>query len=104
MSFRVGFTLAVVLLFALATALIEVPTSLGVRVPRPAIGQPDLSGSERIWRVWWRARDDLIDVSAQWLVTSGLLVLLAIFAVGMATAIWLVTGPQRDDDVLPRDG
>jgi hypothetical protein len=101
---RTVFTLIVGLLFAVAVALIEVPTSLGVKVPRPDFGQPDLSGSERIWRVWWRARDDLIDVEPQWLVTGGLIALLVVFAAGMLLAIWLVTGPPTSDDTTPADG
>jgi len=115
---RVIFTLAIAAVFAFAVCLVRIPTSLGVKVPRPStdttgnettttiasIAEPDLSGHEYIWRVWWQARDDLINVEPQWLVTGGLIALLAIFALGMLLAIWLVTGPPTGDEVPAPDG
>ena len=104
LSSRTLYTVVVGLLFVLAVTVIEVPTTLGVKVPQPVFGEQDLSGRERIWRVWWRARDDLIDAEPQWLVTAGLIALLAVFAVGTLFAIWLVTGPPSSDDTDPADG
>ena len=104
LSSRTLFTVLVGLMFALAIAVIEVPTSLGVKVPQPVFGEQDLSGRERIWRVWWRARDDLLDAEPQWMVTAALIVLLLVFAVGTLLAIWLVTGPPTAYDTNPADG
>lgn len=117
-SSRSIFTLAIAAVFALAAVLLRIPTSLGVKVPRASTdttgnettttisstAESDLSGHEYIWRVWWRARDDLIDVEPQWLMTGGLIALLAIFAGGMLLAIWLVTKPLSDDDFALPDG
>ena len=97
-------TLAIAASFAIGAAIVQVPTSLGVEAPRPVFGEPDLSSSEYIWRVWWRARDNLINVNPQWLVTGSLLALLAVFAAGTLAAIWIVTGPPTDDDLTTTDG
>lgn len=105
---RLAFTAAVGAIFAVAIAFVRVPTSLGVQAPEPAsfFVERDLSGREYIWRVWWRARDDLIDVNPQWVVTAGLVAMLALFAVGAILAIWLVTKPIpiSDDEAAPADG
>ena len=92
--------------FAAFVGLVKVPTTLGVKVQQPNSStiEPDMTGKEYIWRVWWRARDDLIDFSPQWIVTAGLIALLAIFAAGMLLAIWLVTGPAKESDLTPTDG
>lgn len=104
-AIRKVITFGMAALFAAAVTFIRVPTTLGVQVPRPEtlFTEPDLSSSEYIWRVWWRARDDLVDVDPQWLVTAGLLAILAVFAAGMVTAIWLVTGPLTGEDLAPSD-
>ena len=104
LSPRLVTTAVIGAIFAAIVGLVKVSTSLGVMVPEPVLGQPDLSGSEYIWRVWWRARDDLIDVSPQWLVTTGLIALLTIFVAGMLLAIWIVCGPPTSDDITPTDG
>jgi hypothetical protein len=105
-SARAVVTLTIAAIFAAVIAFVRLPTSLGVKVPRPEtiFTEPDLSGREYIWRVWWRARDDLIDAQPQWLVTGGLIALLAIFALGTLLAIWLVTGPPARDKASTRDG
>jgi len=88
-------------LAAAAATWITVPTTLGVKVPETAISgfdqtSIDLTGHERIWRVWWRARDKFIDVHPQWIVTAGLIVLLAIFALGVLAAIWIALSPETE--------
>lgn len=105
-SARAVVTLTIAAIIAAAIAFVRVPTSLGVKAPRPEtiFTEPDLSGREYIWRVWWRARDDLIDAQPQWLVTGGLIAILAVFAFGMLLAVWLVTGPPTRDEAPTRDG
>ena len=103
---RLAVTVAIGVLLAVAVALVRVPTSLGVKVPEPATfaTEPDMTVREYIWRVWWRARDDLIDVDPQWLVTAGLIALLVVFAAGTLLAIWLVSGVPADEDIARADG
>ena len=56
----------------------------------------DTSGNEQIWRVWWRARDDYVQLDQQWLVTLGLCMLLAVFVIGVLAAIWIALSPQAE--------
>lgn len=74
-------------------ALLRVSTHLGVKVVEAATTRSgsipsnlDFRGSEYVWRVWWRARDDLIDVSPSWLLTVVLLAGLVVFVVGIFAA------------------
>jgi hypothetical protein len=88
-------------LLGAAASWISVPTTLGVQVPETAISgiDPslvDTSGHERIWRVWWRARGEFIELDHQWLVTAGLIVLLAVFAIGTMAAIWIALTPGSE--------
>jgi hypothetical protein len=92
---------AVIALFGVIVSWIYVPTRLGVKVPETAIpgidaSTIDLTGRERIWRVWWRARDDFIEMDPQWIMTIGLIVLFAIFALGVLAAIWIALSPETE--------
>jgi hypothetical protein len=86
---------------AAVVAFLRVPTTLGIKVPETQIrgldpSLIDVSSHERVWRVWWRARGDLIDVDPQWLLTAGLIVLFAVFVVGTLAAIWFALSPERE--------
>jgi hypothetical protein len=90
---------------AVALSFVQVKTTLGVQVPETRIigidpSLVDLSGQEPIWRVWWRARGEIVDVEPQWLVTTALTALLAVFAVGILAAIWfaLSVEPEQIDE------
>ena len=88
-------------LLGAAASWISVPTTLGVQVPETAIpgidpSLVDTSGNERIWRVWWRARGEFIELDHQWIVTTGLIVLLAVFAIGTMAAIWIALPPGSE--------
>ena len=81
-------------------ALIRVPTYLGVKVEGTVgIGgiEFDKAGHERIWRVWWRARDDLFDVSPQWIFTSALIMLLVLFVTATLAAVWIAMSTNATD-------
>jgi hypothetical protein len=87
-----------VLVISAALMLVRVPTTLGVTVPETQIfgfdpAGADPSSHEHIWRVWWRARDDFISVHPQWLLSAGLLALLALFVIGLLAAIWFALSP-----------
>jgi hypothetical protein len=84
-----------------ALMLIRVPTTLGVRVPETQIfgydpSLIDTSSHEHVWRVWWRARDDYLTVHPQWTLSAGLLVLLALFVIGLLAAIWFALSPVAE--------
>jgi hypothetical protein len=79
-------------------AMIPVPTTLGVKVPETSMpgidpSQVDTSGNDQIWRVWWRARDDMIDASPQWMLTVVLTLLLALFVIALLAAVWFALAP-----------
>jgi hypothetical protein len=89
---------ALVLLAGAALMVIRVPITLGVKVPETQISgyDPsliDVSSHEHVWRVWWRARDDYLAASPQWLLSAALLVLLAVFVIGLLAAIWIALSP-----------
>ena len=56
----------------------------------------DKEGREHVWRVWWRARDNIIerDSTAFVAVYVGLIVMFALFS---ALALWIALAP--DDQV-----
>lgn len=88
-------------------ALIRVPTHLGVKVEeanRTAAfntGLQDYRGSEYLWRVWWRARGDFVDVNPSWLLGLALIVGLAVFVVGVFAAYRIALSVPSD--AAPRD-
>ena len=90
-----------VLVIGAAGMLLRVPTTLGVKVPETRIpgldpSLIDTSSNEHIWRVWWRARDDYLTVHPQWLMSAGLLVLLALFVIALLAAIWFALSPGTE--------
>ena len=92
---------ALVLLIGAALMLLRVPTTLGVQVPETRIlgldpSLIDTSSHEHVWRVWWRARDDYLTASPQWLLSAGLLVLLAVFVIALLAAIWFALSPVAE--------
>ena len=95
---------ALVVIAGVVLAMIRVKTSLGVKV-RPtytvAGDYYDKTGREYIWRIWWRARDELFDVHEQWVVTIGLLTLCAVFAAALLGAIWIAMSPDNAHSVIP---
>lgn len=85
-----------VLVAAALIALVRVPTYLGVEAPIY-----DKRGNEYLWRVWWRARDDFVDVSPSWLLGAALLVGLVVFVVAILAAYRVAlsipsSAPPRD--------
>jgi hypothetical protein len=92
---------ALVLVIGAAVMLLRVPTTLGVQVPETRIpgldpSLIDTSSNEHIWRVWWRARHDYLTVHPQWLVSAGLLILLALFVIALLAAIWFALSPGTE--------
>ena len=96
-----------VLVAAALVALVRVPTHLGVKVvevnpdSEATLPSSDFRGSDYLWRVWWRARDDMVDVSPSWLLGLALLVGLVVFLVGIFAAYRLAlsipsSSPPRD--------
>lgn len=87
--------------WALATSLFiafalvwRVPTYLGVEAPAW-----DKSGTEYVWRVWWRARDSMVQVEPGWLFTLFYLGAATLVVVAGSFAMWLilVRGAAEDD-------
>ena len=79
---------------------IRIPTSLGVKVVATAgLGgiEYDKTGHERIWRVWWRARDDIFEVHAQWLLTAAFIAMLAVFLMCTLAAVWIALSPEESE-------
>ena len=99
---------SVTLLLTVATfALLRVPTHLGVKVEEASSTSRfrqmvlDKSGNEYLWRVWWRARGEFVDVGSSWLLGVVLLAGLAVFVVGIFAALRIAlsipsTQPSRD--------
>jgi len=83
---------ATVLVTAALVVLTRVPTHLGVKVveanlnAEATLTTSDFRGSDYLWRVWWRARDDMVDVSPSWLLGVALLGGLVVFLVGIFAA------------------
>ncbi len=84
---------ALTVTFAMAVvALVRVPTHLGVKVveanqnSQSALTSSDFRGRDYLWRVWWRARGDFVDVSPSWLLGLALIAGLAVFVVGIFAA------------------
>jgi hypothetical protein len=44
----------------------------------------------------WRARDDYLTGHPQWTLSAGLLVLLALFVIGLLAAIWFALSPVAE--------
>ena len=96
-----------VLVTVAAVALLRVPTHLGVKVEE-ANGTSrfrstvlDKSGNEYLWRVWWRARGEFVDVNPSWMLGAALLAGLMVFVVGIFAAYRIAlsipsTQPPRD--------
>lgn len=93
-----------VAVFAAFSTLGRVHTHLGVK----AVAW-DKDGREYVWRVWWRARDDIIDLNPAW-VFSGFYVVMIVAFLGLsALAFWLALVPIDRDcqsvtsvDLAPR--
>jgi hypothetical protein len=87
-------------------ALIHVPTSLGVKVPEAIdlygiTTTVDKSGNDAIWRVWWRARDQIFDLHRQLPMTIGLLLLLTTFVTCLLGCVWFALSiPVSDPESI----
>ncbi len=81
-----------VLTFAIWTVFGTVHTHLGVKAP-----EWDKDGREHIWRVWWRARDDMVstDSSAFVVLYIGLTLALVLLS---AVALWIAVVPADPRD------
>lgn len=83
---------ATVVVAAALVAFVRVPTHLGVKVVEAnadsevVLTASDFRGSDYLWRIWWRARDDMVDVSPTWLLGVALFVGLVVFLVGVLAA------------------
>ena len=99
-----------ILLFAGFVLLLKVNTYLGVKV-RPtfvSIGgivseQYDKRGQDYVWNVWWRARNEMLSLGPSWGFTLLMLVLVALFVLGSALAIWIAMVPDEPGTVEPSD-
>jgi uncharacterized membrane protein len=92
----------VTLLAALALlALTRVTTYLGVKVVEARgsnsyIPPAYFRGREYIWRVWWRARDDMVDISPSWLLGAALILMLVAFGAAVIAAFRLALAIPPD--------
>ena len=89
---RWGIWLATVVGLALFAGFARVDTYLGVEAPRW-----DKRGEEYVWRVWWRASDDLISVSPSWLLDVALIGAAILFAALLALGLWLLLVSDREE-------
>lgn len=80
--------------FVAFIAVSRVNTYLGVEAPTY-----DKRGREYVWRVWWRARHDVMDAGPSWGFSLVLLVLVALFLLGCVLALWIALVP--DDPAAP---
>jgi hypothetical protein len=88
--------------FALFIVVAKVHTYLGVKV-KPTItsiagfetSKMDMNGHEHVWRVWWRARHEMLSLGPNWGFTA-LLTLLGLLFVGLCVlAIWVALVPNE---------
>jgi hypothetical protein len=86
--------LALVVAFIAWTFLAKVHTHLGVKAV-----EWDKNGREHVWRVWWRARDDIIDSDSSACIGLYTILILAFIALSMlALGVALVA----DEPARPR--
>ena len=86
-------------------ALVRIPTTLGVKVPGMVdlygITSYDKSGKDAIWRVWWRARDQIFHTHRQWAISAILASLLVIFVASALACVWFALAiPVPESDAV----
>lgn len=92
---------AIVALSMVIAALWRIKTLLGVEALTEIGTNPDGSpiydkvGRDAIWRIWWRSRDEFISVDPQWVLTAGLVALLAVFGLALLAAVWIALSPDQ---------
>lgn len=76
--------------FAVFTGVSRVHTRLGVEA-----FPWDKNGREYVWRVWWRARDNMITVDPPWVFTAAFFALVGLFVVFSVLAFWIALVPDE---------
>jgi hypothetical protein len=85
-------------IFVVFIASVRVPTYLGLVAPAW-----DKEGIEYVWRVWWRARAEMVDVEQTWLFSALLIGLSVVVVVAASTALWLILVSEDPADDAPED-
>ncbi len=89
-------------LFSAFILLGRVHTRLGVEAP-----VWDKSGREYVWRVWWRARHQIVSFGPESAVTFVYIALAVAFIALCILAVWLALVPEErlhhPDDALPSE-
>jgi hypothetical protein len=80
--------------FIAFVAFVRVPTYLGVAAP-----SWDKEGYEHVWRIWWRARGEMVDIERTWLFSALLFGSVAVIVVAASLALWLIL--VRDEPAPP---
>lgn len=86
----------VVVVFIGYASLARVHTRLGVKAPTF-----DKHGRDYVWRIWWRARDDIVDFGSHQVVVVAYVGLPLVFLALCALACWVALVPD-DPPVRPR--
>lgn len=90
---------ALVIATALAV-LRSVTTNLGVE----ALARSDKQGRDYVWRIWWRARHEIVDFGPAWGFTVIYVGLALAFVVLSALAVWVALVPgERAITIGPTD-
>ena len=70
--------------------VVRVHTRLGVEAPRL-----DKDGRDYVWRAWWRARYDIVDVGSDTAVVVAYVSIAVIFLALCALACWVALVPDE---------
>ena len=92
---RITFWGLFVVIFAAYVALWRVHTYLGVK----AVAW-DKNGREYVWRVWWRARNDMIGSGPATPVVVVYFILIALFLILSIYALWLALVPDDHNEAV----
>lgn len=76
--------------FAAFASLARVTTNLGVEAP-----VWDKQGREYVWRIWWRARHQIVDFGPSWSFTLIYILLVLAFIALSVAAIWVALVPDE---------
>jgi hypothetical protein len=87
-----------VAVFAAFVMLARVHTRLGVVAP-----PRDKNGREYVWRVWWRARDDVVNVGSDGTVAFVYVALAMAFVALGVLAFWLALVPDERAPEAPAE-
>lgn len=82
--------LGALVLFAGFSVLPRISTNLGVEAP-----SSDKSGHDHVWRIWWRARHEIVDFGPAWGFTIIYLALALAFVALSALVVWIALVPDE---------